>query len=222
MNFVTSPLHPSFTPKIELKKAPVVSALCEAMQSLYVDRGSSQEVRDKIIQSFIDRQEAVELDQQSFNPLLVFAESTTSNGTRVLPFKRGAFTAMRTITPSCIQIAGGQVKPTYDSILLLPQAILMLSLLNIRIGRIKIMPDFTPNAHMLEKHADKGSEPWEIYAWCVRDVIAKQGNLIKFDEKLALNDKKAFLALMNGQADTAEINGQLFQYENDEPVQDRP
>jgi len=51
--------------------------------------------------------------------------------------------------------------------------ILMFSLLNIRIGNIKIMPEFTPNAYMLEKHADKGVEPWEIYAWCIRDIIAK-------------------------------------------------
>ena len=48
------------------------------------------------------------------------------------------------------------------------------------------MPEFTPNAYMLEKHSDKGREPWEIYAWCVRDAIAKQGNLKKLDEKLAL------------------------------------
>ena len=84
------------------------------------------------------------------------------------------------------------------------------------------MPDFTPNAYMLEKHGDKGKEPWEIYAWCVRDAIAKQGNFKKLDEKLALNDKRAYTALMNGEADSAEINGQIFQYEGDEPVQDQP
>ena len=35
------------------------------------------------------------------------------------------------------------------------------------------MPEFTPNTIMLERHADKGNEPWEIYAWCVRDAMSK-------------------------------------------------
>ena len=41
------------------------------------------------------------------------------------------------------------------------------------------MPPFTPNEEMLEKHADKGKEDWEIYAWCVRDAMAKAGNFEK-------------------------------------------
>ena len=80
---------------------------------------------------------------------------------------------MRTVTPSYFSIIGGQVRPTFDTINLMPLIYLLFSLLNPRLGRIKIMPDFTPNAYMLEKHSDKGKEPWEIYAWCVRDAIAK-------------------------------------------------
>ena len=32
---------------------------------------------------------------------------------------------------------------------------------------------------MLKIHSDKGQEDWEIYAWCVRDLIAKIGKLKK-------------------------------------------
>ena len=70
-------------------------------------------------------------------------------------------------------MVGGQVRGTFDSIHLDKLIILLFSLLNPRLGRIKIMPDFTPNAYMLEKHSDKGDEPWKIYAWCVRDAMAK-------------------------------------------------
>ena len=59
-----------------------------------------------------------------------------------------------------------------------------------------------------------------IYAWCVRDVICKYSGYIALDEKLSLKDKKAFEALMNGWVDTAEINGQLFKYDDDKPIQD--
>jgi hypothetical protein len=46
-----------------------------------------------------------------------------------------------------------------------------------RWAKIIIMPEFTPNTVMLEKHDDKGEEPWEIYAWCVRDVISKYSGI---------------------------------------------
>ena len=58
------------------------------------------------------------------------------------------------------------------------------------------MPDFTPNSWMLEKHADKGDEPWEIYAWCVREAISKYSGIQVLDEKLSLKDKLAFESLM--------------------------
>ena len=37
---------------------------------------------------------------------------------------------------------------------------------------------------MYKTHADKGKEPWEIYAWCVRDLIAKVGNMKKLDNSV--------------------------------------
>ena len=80
------------------------------------------------------------------------------------------------------------------------------------------MPDFTPNPWMLEKHADKGDEPWMIYAWCVRDAMSKYSGIKTLDEKLSLKDKLAFEALMAGTSDKVEVNGQIWQYENDRPI----
>ena len=80
------------------------------------------------------------------------------------------------------------------------------------------MPDFTPNPWMLERHADRGDEPWQIYAWCVRDAISKHSGIKTLDEKLSLKDKLAFEALMAGYSDKVEVNGQIWQYENDKPI----
>lgn len=55
-----------------------------------------------------------------------------------------------------------------------------------------ILPEFTPNSVMLTKHADKGNEPWEIYSWCIRDIISKNAGIDKLDEKLSFKDKTAF------------------------------
>ena len=76
-------MQPSFTPKIDFASYPVISAITDAMQSMYVERAGSQEARDRIVQQFIDRQNAIEVDKAGFAPLLIFAESTTTNGTHI-------------------------------------------------------------------------------------------------------------------------------------------
>ena len=38
------------------------------------------------------------------------------------------------------------------------------------------MPDFQPNEYMFKKFADKGKERWMIYAWCLRDAMARAGD----------------------------------------------
>ena len=80
------------------------------------------------------------------------------------------------------------------------------------------MPEFTLTPYMLEKHWDKGEGvPWKIYAWCVRDAICKHSGLKPLNEPIKYADKKNFWALMKGSVDKALINGQVFEYENDEP-----
>lgn len=37
---------------------------------------------------------------------------------------------------------------------------------------------------MYEKYKDKGTERWEIYAWVIRDIIAKVSGKPKFDVEL--------------------------------------
>ena len=105
---------------------------------------------------------------------------------------------MRTVTPTYFSISSGQVSPTYDTIDLFPLLILLLSSIMPRVGTVTELPEMVPTPQMLEMHADKGDEPWEIYAWCVRDAISKYSGLPKLDEKLSLKDKLAYESLMNG------------------------
>ena len=93
--------------------------------------------------------------------------------------------------------------------------ILLLSSLYFRYGKVTVYPDFTPTPKMLDLHADKGVEPWEIYSWCIRDVISKHSGIKKLDEKLNLKDKLAYEKLMCGDVDKAEINGHFWEYSGD-------
>jgi len=42
-------LHPSFTPKAEVRKVPVVSGISEGIQSLYMERSGSDEAKDRLV-----------------------------------------------------------------------------------------------------------------------------------------------------------------------------
>jgi hypothetical protein len=35
------------------------------------------------------------------------------------------------------------------------------------------MAPFLPNEYLFETHKDKGKDKWEIFAWAVRDAMAK-------------------------------------------------
>jgi len=62
---------------------------------------------------------------------------------------------------------------------------------------VKFLPTFTPNDFLFEQHADKGKDKWEIYAWAIRDIMSKTGNLEKNDqqyrEKLRYETELGFL-----------------------------
>ena len=44
------------------------------------------------------------------------------------------------------------------------------------------MPAFVPNEYLFERHADKGNDRWEIYAWAVRDIMSTAGQLEKSEQ----------------------------------------
>jgi hypothetical protein len=69
------------------------------------------------------------------------------------------------------------------------------------------MPPFVPNAYMLDKHRDKGKD-WEIYAWCVRDAIAKAGGFGLCDQ--GFKDKILYENFMLGRTDTCTYNGKTW------------
>ena len=99
-----------------------------------------------------------------------------------MPFKRGGFEGMRTVVPCFVTFETGQISPAYDSVEAGILMIMLMSSLELITCNLTLMPEFTPNTFMLEKHADKGKEPWEIYAWCVRDLISKTSGLPKNDK----------------------------------------
>ena len=156
----------------------------------------------------MERQRQIEDDGDEYQPICLFAEGSTTNNTHLIKFKRGAFSAMRTIQPCFVKFKYGMVNPCYDVIDFWHLIILMTASFGFYSSHLYIMPPFTPNEYMLEKHADKGSEDWEIFAWCVRDAMAKTGNFKTSDQPL--REKLKFERFMKCETDEMEHNGVVY------------
>ena len=95
----------------------------------------------------------------------------------MLKFKRGAFSAMKTVIPCYCKFSYGSINPAYDVLQFWNLVIFMISSLGFYKATLVIMPPFEPTQEMLIKHADKGKTDWEIFAWCVRDAMAASSGM---------------------------------------------
>lgn len=149
------------------------------------------------------------MDDPRFPPICIYPEGSQSNGTALLPFKRGAFVSMLPCTPVVIKygyIESG-VNPSWDSMPFIAQAPLQFCY-GVYTCTINILSDFKPNDYLLKKHADKGKEDWEIFAWAIRDIMAKHGNFKK--DESTLMDKLAYKDFMAGNYDQFVYKGKTI------------
>jgi hypothetical protein len=127
---------------------------------------------------------------------------------------------MRPVRPCYVKFSGGPVIPAYDAIQFFPLVIFIISSLGCYETSINIMPPFRPNDHMLATYSDKGKEPWEIFAWCVRDAMAKSGG---FKTSEILNrEKLAFEKFMNKTVDSFTYQGKTYFDPDDLKIQHCP
>ena len=162
-------LRSAFAPNSGLKNIPIVKTLCDCLDSIYIRRGGTEEQVSEALKVIKDRQDKIE-QSEHYNPLLLFPEGGTTNGKQLMKFRKGAFFSEKTVKPIFIKYVNSTLSVAFDTIEFLPLAILMLSW-GCTTCHITILPDFKPNDHLFKKHADKGDERWQVYAWAVRDVI---------------------------------------------------
>ena len=112
---------------------------------------------------------------------MIFPEGCESNGKCLLPFKRGAFEGLKPVQPLILKQTPNTVNQSYDCITLWPLVFLVLSNWTNRFEK-SFFPAFIPNDYLFTTHADKGKEKWEVYAWAVRDLMAKEGKFEKHDD----------------------------------------
>lgn len=185
---------PAFAPTAGFKKVPIFSTTCSVLDSIFIDRGADEATRQRTIKTICDRQSLIE-ETGKYAPLAVFVEGATSNGTHLLKFRRGAFLGEKRVTPMFLNYPVHGFSTAYDCVDFMPLVIMNLCWAGLKC-EVNIMPDFEPNDYMFKKHADKGTERWEIFAWAVRDVMAKTGNFTP--SQLTLAEKTEYYKYMMG------------------------
>jgi len=115
---------------------------------------------------------------------------------------------MRAIQPCFVKLKHGDVSSAYDSVSLPDLLVLLFSSMTLTLSTLYIMPAFVPNQYMLDAHSDKGQYDWEIYAWCLRDAIARAGEFTLFE--MDYKDRNAYLKFMNKKTDVFEYNGKKY------------
>lgn len=99
---------------------------------------------------------------------------------------------------------------TVDVIDLIDNFVMCLSSLCFTVSTLHIMPAFVPNQFMLEKHSDKGTFDWEVYAWCLRDAIAKHSGLEKTEQ--SYKEKIAYERFMYGITDSVSWQNRTYHH----------
>lgn len=90
------------------------------------DTKDSKEVRKEVLDKIESR--AIEAEKGLRQPVFIFPEGCTTNGTCVINFKRGAFYALRSVQPAVAKIwsigpfkpVSGDVAPILSWILMVP------------------------------------------------------------------------------------------------------
>ena len=202
-------MQPGFVAKDEVARIPVISGLTSGLQSIYISRTDAKS-REATLNTIKQRTIEIEDEGKTWSPFIVFPEGSTSNGTHILKFKRGAFDSMRTVQPCFLEISDRMVWPGWDVVGFYELFILYASSLCMYTCTSYIMPEFTPTQKMLEMHADKGSEDWEIFAECVREAMAKHGNYKISNQPL--REKVEYEKILERKADVIQIGGKTISY----------
>lgn len=112
-------------------------------------------------------------------PLCIFPEGSTSNGTSMLKFKKGAFMNLRAIKPHFTKywVLNPGISPCHgDAISFVAHTYLTIHSM-LCIYTLHEMPVFEPNEYFWKNHWDGKEEKWEAFARAVRQVMIETGGL---------------------------------------------
>lgn len=179
----------------------MVGTVCSWIGSIYVDR-TSKDDRNNSLLKLQEKLSNIYNEKDSSN-LAIFPEGTTTNGTCILPFKKGAFCQMYPVKPIIIKTdVINRISLAMDIIEMLNH-IIIICCVPYYIVELRVLPVFNPDnsyfksiyikniKEKIKSKTNKHIEDWEVYADSVRQCIIKYGNFENGSS--GYSDKREFL-----------------------------
>jgi lysophosphatidylcholine acyltransferase/lyso-PAF acetyltransferase len=136
--------YPSFVANSGVAKIRMVGTICESMGSMFIRRDADDVTHgDAAVKGNAARM-VERLTDPTAPRMLVFPEGTTTNGTSLLPFKRGPFLAKVPVQPVLLQYDYKYFSPAWESIAPVPSLALM-SMQWVNTLRVQYLPVYTPS-----------------------------------------------------------------------------
>lgn len=157
--------NPCFMAKREIADWPIIGWIVRCKQGVFVKR-EDRTNKDAVLAGIKERVRQVQSGQH-YPPMVIFPEGTTTNGSAVMTFKRGAFASLAPVRVMCLEYPRKDFNPAYDNMNLMVTFVLMLSHFYMRI-RVHDMGVYYPDHLNLKEESD-----WEIYASKVQQIVAK-------------------------------------------------
>lgn len=123
MYFLTIEEFPSFLANDGVRRMPLLGKIGQAMQCLFVDRSNTA---DRINALTLIKNRQLDINSgKGFPKLLLFPEGTTTNGSGLLYFHKGAFVTRVPVQGVAIQYPYSHFSPAFDSLPMLPHVLLL-------------------------------------------------------------------------------------------------
>jgi 1-acyl-sn-glycerol-3-phosphate acyltransferase len=103
---------PSLVSKEGVKKWPIVGLVAQAIGTYFLDRAGTKEERLKMVEKIGERQKKSAIGE--FPPIGLFPEGCTTNNTRLIQFKRGAFFSLQSVQPVTFKYYSPYFSPAHD------------------------------------------------------------------------------------------------------------
>ncbi|CAI2373035.1 unnamed protein product [Moneuplotes crassus] len=182
----------SFVSKEEIKSVPLFGRVGKALNTIFFERGSSKENKEKVLSQIQERQKETDENKGEGLILHIFGEGFTTNNSHILPFKKGVFSLGLPVKPIAIKYSSAYFSPAHDIIPMGLHFIFLLSQIS-NYCEATELPIFEPNEYLYKNHLKPGEEKWVPFSRAVRESIAETLQLptseATLSEKLACKDQ---------------------------------
>lgn len=179
---------------------PFIGFIAQMHGCIFVNRIDKNNTNASL-QMLIEKQKAIYEGKDKTN-FIIFSEGTTSNGTVLLQFKRGAFVSKLPMKPVIIKFdAINRISLALDVIEMLFHAFIVICELYHPVEMI-YLPTFEPNEYLFNVYGKELKskidikEDWQVYAYCLREIMSEESGLTQSEGNYEM--KNEYLKFLRG------------------------